>query len=66
MPAGLADAARVVDEALTAFDPELLSVKPDRSAVEYLWTSTPSLPLYMFAARPELDAVASTLRSSIA
>jgi hypothetical protein len=42
-------------EELEAFDPELLSVKPDRSAVEYLWTSTPSLPLYMFAARPELD-----------
>jgi hypothetical protein len=40
---------------LEAFDAELLSVKPDRSPVEYLWTSTPSLPLYMFAARPELD-----------
>jgi hypothetical protein len=39
---------------LEAFDADLLSVKPDRSPVEYLWTSTPSLPLYMFAARPEL------------
>jgi hypothetical protein len=42
---------------LEAFDAELLSVKPDRTAVEYLWTSTPSLPLYMFAAKPELHEV---------
>jgi hypothetical protein len=29
-------------------DPALLKVKPDRTAVEYYWTCTPSLPLYIF------------------
>jgi hypothetical protein len=42
---------------LEAFDAELLSVKDDRTQVEYCWTSTPALPLYQFAARPELDEV---------
>jgi hypothetical protein len=40
---------------LEAFDGELRSVKRDRSPVEYLWTATPSLPLYLFAARPEVN-----------
>lgn len=42
---------------LEAFDAELRSVKGDRSAVEYMWTATPSLPLYMLDARPELDEI---------
>ena len=42
---------------LEAFDPELRGVKEDRSTVEYMWTATPSLPLYELAARPELDEV---------
>jgi len=44
-------------EELEAFDAELLSVKGDRSAVEYMWTSTPCLPLYMLGTRPELDEI---------
>jgi hypothetical protein len=43
--------------ALEAFDPELLAVKPDRSRVEYFWTSTPALPLYVFGTRPEVAEV---------
>lgn len=42
---------------LEEFDPELLSVKHDRTPVEYCWTATPALPLYMFANRPDLDEV---------
>ena len=44
-------------EELEAFDPELRSVKPDRSEVEYMWTSTPALPLYVLAAQPGIDEV---------
>jgi hypothetical protein len=42
---------------LEAFDRELLSVKDDRTPVEYCWTATPALPLYMFGTRPELHEV---------
>jgi hypothetical protein len=42
---------------LEAFDPELLAVKGDRTAVEYCWTATPSLPLYMLDADPTLSEV---------
>ncbi len=42
---------------LEAHDPALLSTKTDRTPVEYCWTATPALPLYMFATRPELDEV---------
>jgi hypothetical protein len=52
---GLPQLSTVGLDELEAFDPDLLSVKHDRSPVEYLWTSTPCLPLYMFSARPELD-----------
>lgn len=38
-------------------DPELLKIKPTRSAVEYCWTLTPSLPLYILTQHPELDHV---------
>lgn len=53
----LPNVSTVALEELEAFDAELLSVKPDRSEVEYMWTSTPSLPLYELGTRPELDEV---------
>ena len=52
---GLPQLSTVGLDELETFDSELLSVKPERSAVEYMWTSTPSLPLYLLATRPELD-----------
>jgi len=42
---------------LESFDAELLSVKPDRNPVEYMWTATPSLPLYMLDALPKLEEI---------
>jgi len=48
---------RVRLEELEAFDKELLTVKEDRTPVEYCWTSTPALPLYIFATRPDVDEV---------
>lgn len=33
-------------------DKELLAVKPSRNPVEYIWTCTPSLPLYVFKNNP--------------
>jgi hypothetical protein len=42
---------------LEAFDADLLSVKADRTPTEYCWTSTPVLPLYLFAHRPDLDEI---------
>jgi hypothetical protein len=42
---------------LEAFDAELLSVKGDRTQVEYMWTSTPCLPRYMLAAKPDIDEI---------
>ena len=42
---------------LEAHDSELASVKQDRTPVEYCWTATPALPLYMFDSRPDLDEV---------
>lgn len=38
-------------------DPELRSVKDDRTVGEYCWTATPALPLNIFDRRPDLDAV---------
>jgi hypothetical protein len=42
---------------LEAHDVELAAVRPDRSPVEYCWTATPALPLYLFDTRPELAEV---------
>ena len=39
------------------FDPELLAVKPTRSTVEYYFTSTPSVPLFVLDQAPDADAV---------
>ncbi|MGZ8693869.1 MAG: glycosyl transferase [Gaiellaceae bacterium] len=44
-------------EELEAFDQDLLSTKGDRTSVEYCWTATPALPLYVFGTRPEVDEV---------
>ncbi len=43
--------------ALEDFDRELLSTKEDRTSVEYCWTATPALPLYVFGTRPEVGEV---------
>jgi hypothetical protein len=42
---------------LEEFDAGLLAVKGDRSPTEYCWTSTPALPLYVFAHRAEVGEV---------
>jgi hypothetical protein len=42
---------------LESYDEELVSVKADRTRLEYCCTATPSLPLFMFGKRPELDEV---------
>ncbi len=42
---------------LEAHDAALLSVKGDRSPVEYCWTATPALSRYMFETRPELGEI---------
>jgi hypothetical protein len=54
---GLPHLSTVGLDELEAFDPELRSVKPERSPVEYMWTSTPALPLYILSVRPELAEV---------
>ena len=43
---------------LTEFeDSELLKVKPTRTVAEYCWTSTPSLPYYIFNHHPDIDDI---------
>ena len=38
-------------------DDELLQVKKTRSAMEYCWTLTPSLPLYVLKNNPEIEVI---------
>jgi len=38
-------------------DQKLLSIKNTRTPVEYYWTSTPSLPLYILKKEPSLDMI---------
>lgn len=38
-------------------DDELLKIKPTRSVVEYFWTLTPSLPLYVLSRDTGIDSV---------
>lgn len=38
-------------------DDTLLSTKENRTRVEYYWTCTPSLPLYILKLRPEIDII---------
>jgi hypothetical protein len=42
---------------LESHDTGLAAVKGDRSPVEYCWTATPALPLYLFDTRPELREI---------
>ena len=53
----LANMSTVALEQLEAFDQELLSVKHDRSPVEYCWTATPALPLYVLGTRPKVEEI---------
>jgi hypothetical protein len=43
---------------LERWDPELMEVKPTRSRVEYYFTLTPLLPLFVFEHRPRTTTVA--------
>jgi hypothetical protein len=38
-------------------DERLIEVKPERSRVEYYWTCTPSLPLYVLQHAPQVDII---------
>ncbi len=40
-----------------ADDPDLQKAKRERSLVEYFWTCTPSLPLYILKQHPEVDLI---------
>ena len=42
---------------LERHDPELTSVKADRTQVEYCWTATPSVARYCLDLEPDLDAI---------
>lgn len=39
-------------------DDALVATKDGRTRVEYYWTCTPSLPLYLFRTQPEIDVLA--------
>lgn len=43
--------------ALEQFDPDLLAVKPTRSRIEYYFTTTPSLPLFILDQDPAIDLI---------
>src|SRR5207244_2361544 len=42
---------------LERYDPALLSVKPTRTTVEYFWTATPSVCLYVLDREPDVAEV---------
>src|SRR5215212_5065701 len=42
---------------LEAFDAAFAGTKGDRTPVEYCWTATPALPLYVLGTRPEVDEI---------
>lgn len=44
-------------EDLEAFDAAFAGTKGDRTPVEYCWTATPALPLYVLGTRPEVDEI---------
>jgi hypothetical protein len=54
---GLEHLSVVTLRELEAHDPVLLSTKSDRTPVEYCWTATPALSLYMFETRKDLDEI---------
>jgi hypothetical protein len=53
----LADVTAVHLRELESADPELLAVKPTRSAVEYYFTCSPALPLYLLEHNPGIDVL---------
>jgi hypothetical protein len=44
-------------ESLETYDPELLIAKGNRNSIEYYFTCTPSLPLYILARHPEVKLI---------
>lgn len=54
---GLEHVTRVHVSELEAHDAEFAGVKTDRTPVEYCWTATPALPLYILESRPELNEI---------
>lgn len=54
---GLPRLSTVALPELEAFDPEFAGTKSDRTPVEYCWTATPAVPLYVLSTRPEVDEI---------
>jgi hypothetical protein len=54
---GLPHVRLIALQDLEAYDPELLNAKKNRSRIEYYFTCTPSLPLYILENRPEADHI---------
>ena len=42
---------------LEGFDAHLLSTKGDRTPIEYCWTATPALPLFVLGTRPDVNEI---------
>lgn len=53
----LPDVEPIALEEFEEGDGELLAAKAGRSLIEYYFTITPSLPLYIFARRPDVESV---------
>jgi hypothetical protein len=54
---GLPNLSTVALADLEAFDTEFASTKADRTPVEYCWTATPAVPLYVLGTRPEVQEI---------
>jgi hypothetical protein len=54
---GLPHLSAVALPDLEAFDPEFAGTKADRTPVEYCWTATPAVPLYVLGTRPEVNEI---------
>ena len=48
---------RISQADFEAGDYELVATKEDRTLVEYYWTCTPSLPLYVLRTEPDVDVI---------
>lgn len=44
-------------EQIEAADPELVAAKDDRNRIEYLWTTTPAIILWLIENHPEIDVL---------
>jgi len=53
----LEDVKLISEEEFERDDKELLSAKSTRSRIEYYWTCTPSLPLYIFCQDPTISVL---------